>query len=92
MAMAVLFFRSQGPFDKDRDAVSALLFVELPSLIALFVLAAPGGKRLRSVGAIIAYAGAVMIAFESFAIAVFPGGAPDTADPLRPPPLNGTQS
>jgi len=92
LAMAVLFLRSQGPFDTVDSSWGVLGTIAILPLLALLLLVFPGAKRMRRIGAAVAYAGAAFAAFAFYAISVFPGGAPDTSDPSRPVPLSEMQS
>ena len=82
-----LFFRSTAPWGQE---VGALVFMESLPVIALIWLQLPKGPR--AFGPIIAYLGAVWLAFVSYGIASDPGGSPSALNPLHPPPLSTSQS
>jgi hypothetical protein len=96
MIFAVLLFRSFGPLTfgplSGNDTLGALVFLESFPTLAVVLLILPSSDRLRFIGAGIAYFSAALVAFVSFAMAMFPGGAPSEYDRSRPAPLNTTES
>jgi len=80
IAMGVLFFRSQGPFDKG-DTFGALIGAETLSVIAIAVVLIIGGGPRRMAAAGLAFVAAIIPTCEGVAIGVFPGGAPPVSNP-----------
>ena len=89
MCFTLLFARSVGPIG---DAAGALILPEGLAAFAILILILPYHGRLGPIGATIAYIAAFVIVYIVLAVAIFPGGAPSRLDPLRPPPLNTSQS
>jgi hypothetical protein len=76
IGMGVLFFRSQGSFDR---TLGALVGAESLSVIAIIVVLTLGVGDRRVLGAALAFLAAMVPTFEGVAFATFAGGAPRMA-------------